>query len=343
MQAYVDRCKEVNPILNAIVDERFEEALKEARTIDQDIANGIRTKEQMENQTPLLGIPVTIKESIAVMGLRHQGGRVFKQKRNADEDAPCVQQIKKHGGIVMLVSNTPELCMCWETYNKVSGQTNNPYDNRRTPGGSSGGEAALLGSGASLIGLSSDIAGSARLPAMFSGIFGHKPTPYAVSYKGHIPNCTDTNFGDYFTIGKLDEREPVTVILIRTILFCFCFDISAPMARYASDLPLLLNCIRDPSGTKLTPEKEVAISDINFFFMNNDGPSGTTRALSSDVKSAIDDVAKHFNAKSVKIDKLKWSLELAMSMMLRIENVETIYNKGIEGEPKKSIGSETIR
>lgn len=155
--------------MNAIVDERFEEALKEACIIDRDIANGIRTKEQMKDQTPLLGVPVTIKESIAVMGLRNQGGRVFKEKRIAEEDAPCVEQIKKHGGIVLLVSNTPELCMCWETYNNVSGQTNNPYDNRRTPGGSSGGEAALLGSAASLIGLSSDIAGSARLPAMFSG------------------------------------------------------------------------------------------------------------------------------------------------------------------------------
>lgn len=111
MQAYIDRCKEVNPILNAIVDERFEEALKEARIIDRDISNGIRTKEQMENQTPLLGIPVTIKESIAVMGLRNQGGRVFKQKHVAEEDAPCVQQVKKHGGIILLVSNTPELCM----------------------------------------------------------------------------------------------------------------------------------------------------------------------------------------------------------------------------------------
>lgn len=176
----------------------------------------------------------------------------------------------------------------------------------------------MLGSGASLIGLSSDIAGSARLPAMFSGIFGHKPTPYAVSYKGHIPNCSDANFGDYFTI--------------------------APMARYACDLPLLLKCIADENGKNIiTPEKDVDIGDINFFFMNNDGPSGTTKPLSGDVRRAIDDVAKHFNAKSVKIDKLKWSLELAMSMMLRIENVETIYNKGIEGEPKKSIGRETLR
>lgn len=81
-----------------------------------------------------------------------------------------------------------------ETYNNVSGQTRNPYDLTRTPGGSSGGEAALISSGASLIGLSSDIAGSARLPAMFTGIYGHKPTPYAISPCGHIPA---SNVGKY--------------------------------------------------------------------------------------------------------------------------------------------------
>uniref|UniRef100_T1GJ28 Amidase domain-containing protein n=1 Tax=Megaselia scalaris TaxID=36166 RepID=T1GJ28_MEGSC len=106
-----------------------------------------------------------------------------------------------------------------------TGQTKNPYDLRRTPGGSSGGEAALLASGASLLGLTSDIGGSSRLPAMFSGIWGHKPTPYAVSFKGHHPTSDFPKWGDFFTI--------------------------APMTRYAKDLPLLLKCMADPTGTNL--------------------------------------------------------------------------------------------
>lgn len=73
-------------------------------------------------------------ESIAVKGMINQGGRVFKQRRVAAYDAPCVVLVKKYGGIILLVSNTPELCMCWETYNNVSGQTRNPYDLTRTPG-----------------------------------------------------------------------------------------------------------------------------------------------------------------------------------------------------------------
>lgn len=317
VQAYIDRCQEVNPLINAIVEDRFEKALEEARQIDLDIAKDLRSIEEMERDTPLLGLPVSVKESIAVQGMMNQGGRVFKKKRVAQTDAPCVELVKKHGGIILLVSNTPELCMCWETYNNVSGQTRNPYDLTRTPGGSSGGEAALISSGASLIGLSSDIAGSARLPAMFTGIYGHKPTPYAVSPKGHIPASNVEYWGDFFTI--------------------------APMTRYASDLPLLLKCINDPNGRRLQLDKPANVDDIKFFFMNNDGPSGTTRRLSKDIKCTIDDVASHFNATKVKLNGLKWALEISMSAMLRIKNVETIYYEGEDGEPKKHMGTETLK
>lgn len=95
VQAYIDRCREVNPLVNAIVEDRFDEALEEARTIDAEIANGTKTVEEMERETPLLGLPVTVKESIAVKGMINQGGRVFKQKRIAQYDAPCVSLVKK--------------------------------------------------------------------------------------------------------------------------------------------------------------------------------------------------------------------------------------------------------
>lgn len=291
--------------------------MEEARAVDRQIQSGLKTIEEMAAETPILGIPVTVKESIAVQGLMNQSGRVFKVKDIATEDAPAVQQVKKHGGIVLLVSNTPELCMCWETYNNVTGLTKNPYNLRRTAGGSSGGEAALLGSAASLIGLSSDIAGSARLPAMFNGVYGHKPSPYVVSPYGHKPQSDAKNWGDYFTI--------------------------APMCRYASDLPLLLKCIMDPDGPKLSLEQHIKMEDIQFYFMNNDGPSGTIKALDSDVQTAIDDVAEYFHAKKVQLNKLKWALEISMSAMLRIDGVGTIYETSIENQPKKTIGMETLK
>lgn len=317
VRAYIERCQEVNPLLNAIVEDRFEDALKEAKQVDTFLAKTIQSIQEIESKYPLLGLPITVKESIAVKGMKNQAGRVFKIPQIAEEDAPVVQQIKKLGGIILLVSNTPELCLLWETYNKVSGQTRNPYDLRRTPGGSSGGEAALLASGASLLGLTSDIGGSSRLPAMFTGVWGHKPTPYAVSPKGHHPSSDSPKWGDFFTL--------------------------APMTRYAKDLSLLLKCMCDPNGPKLLLDKQIHINEIKFFYMDNDGPSGMMRPLSRDLQEAINRVAHDFNAKRVNIRKLKMSLDISLSAMLTLENIETIYYKtGIDEKPK-TIASETLK
>lgn len=318
VSAYIDRCKEVNPLVNAIVDERFDLALEEAKQVDRMIRENIKSVEQMEAETPILGLPITVKESIAVKGLSHQAGRLLKIKHIATEDAPAVAEVKKHGGIVLLVSNTPELCMLWETYNKVTGLTRNPYDLRRTPGGSSGGEAALISCGASLMGLGSDIAGSSRLPAMFTGIFGHKPSPYAVSTDGHVPKASSPNWGQFFTI--------------------------APITRYASDLPLLLHSMKDPNKSVLNLTTKVLINDVKCFYMTSDGPSGLNVAVDKDIKNAIKDVAKLFGGKRVHIDGLKWALDISMSAMLRMPNVETIYtDKDDQGDSKRTLTSETLR
>lgn len=131
IQAYIERCKEVNPLLNAIVEDRYEEALKEAREIDTQIQSGMKTVEEMKLETPLLGLPLTVKESIKVKGMSNQSGRVYKKKLIAEEDAPIVKNARKRGAVILCVTNTPELCLCWETYNKVSGTTRNPYDVKR--------------------------------------------------------------------------------------------------------------------------------------------------------------------------------------------------------------------
>lgn len=318
ISAYIARCKEVNPFVNAIVDERFELALEEAKQVDRMINANLKSVQQMEADTPILGLPVTVKESIAVKGLSHQAGRLLKRKHTASEDAPAVAEVKKHGGIILLVSNTPELCMLWETYNKVTGLTRNPYDLRRTPGGSSGGEAALISSGASLMGLGSDIAGSSRLPPMFTGIFGHKPSPYAVSTEGHVPKASTPNWAQFFTI--------------------------APITRYASDLPLLLHSMKDPNKAILSLASTVLVNDINCFYMPNDGPSGLTVPVDKDIEKAIIDVAAHFSGKRVQIDDFKWALDISMSAMLRMPNVETIYtDKDDQGQFKRTLAKESFR
>ncbi|XP_055642333.1 fatty-acid amide hydrolase 2-B [Toxorhynchites rutilus septentrionalis] len=317
VSAYIERCRQVNPILNAIVEDRFEQALDEARRIDREVAEGLKSAAEIAEETPILGIPVTIKESLAVKGMSNTGGRKLKNKRIAQHDSPVVEQIKKNGGIILLVSNTPELCMCWETYNKCTGITKNPHNLQRTAGGSSGGEAALISSAASLLGVTTDIAGSSRLPAAFVGVFGHKPSPFLVSPYGHNPSCEDESWGDFFTPGA--------------------------MCRYADDLPLLLKAMRDPNGKPYHLDAPVNLTELKYYFMENDGPSGLTEPIQADIVAAIKNVANHFNAEKVSLKRLIWSLDISVCKMLRMRDIETIYTPQKDGQPNTTVGKELLK
>lgn len=140
IRSYIARIKQVNPILNAIVQDRFAEAITEAQNVDKLISSKKISVEELKISKPLLGLPVTVKESIAVKGMSNRAGSLFNNKIKSEIDATAITQVKNAGAIPLLVSNTPELCMNWETVNNITGRTCNPYDSRRTSGGSSGGE-----------------------------------------------------------------------------------------------------------------------------------------------------------------------------------------------------------
>lgn len=174
----------------------------------------------------------------------------------------------------------------------------------------------MLGAGASLMGLCSDVAGSCRLPAMFVGIFAHKPTPFVCSPYGHNPQCTeDPLWGTFFT--------------------------TAPMVRYAEDLDLLLNAVREIDGPKLQLFKEVDVSTINFHFMREDY-SGLTEPIAPCIKKSLIKVSNHFNAKEVKLSLMKWTLDISMLSMLRLP-FDTIYSKPEEGQKPKTAGKEMCK
>jgi fatty acid amide hydrolase 2 len=161
VQAHVDRLRAVQPRLNALAAERFEAALAEAEAAD----NSIAAAGEHEALPPLLGVPCTIKESIALAGMPNCAGLLNRRDYRATETAPAAQRLLDAGAIPLAVTNTPELCLSIESHNHVYGRTRNAYDPRRVAGGSSGGEGAAVGAGGSPIGLGSDIAGSIRLPA----------------------------------------------------------------------------------------------------------------------------------------------------------------------------------
>lgn len=143
----------MNPLLNAVVDGPFEaEALLEASKIDEQLEKNMFTEEDFLRK-PFLGVPFTTKDSTAVKGKLHTLGLLPRRHTKAPEDAECVRLMREAGAIMIATSNIPEVNRWQESRNNLTGQTNNPYDHRRTVGGSSGGEGALISSCATCIGL----------------------------------------------------------------------------------------------------------------------------------------------------------------------------------------------
>jgi fatty acid amide hydrolase 2 len=214
VEAHIARVVEVNPTLNALVGERFAAAREEARAADAEVA--ATAPADRAALPPLLGVPVTIKQFLAVAGMAHDVGLVARRGRLADHDATVVSRVRAAGAIILGVSNVPEGGMWMETHNKLHGRTSNPWHARRTAGGSSGGEGALVGAGASALGIGSDIAGSIRIPAAFCGAVGHKPTAQTVPNTGHWGPPTD-GAGRYLCIGPIARSVRDAAVALQLI------------------------------------------------------------------------------------------------------------------------------
>ncbi len=211
VRAHLDRIDAVNPALNAVVARLDDEALADARRADAELAHGKR-------RGPLHGVPVTLKESLAIAGKVTSCGSTRLRDNLTLEDATAVARIKRAGAIPIARTNVPDMGMDAQTHNLVWGVTRNPWNRTRTPGGSSGGEGAAVAAGMSPLGLGSDVAGSIRIPAAFCGILGLKPTQHRVSIAGHVPLAMH----DYLQIG--------------------------PLARSVDDLEVALHAIAGPDG-----------------------------------------------------------------------------------------------
>ncbi len=212
IQVHLSRIDYLNPKINAFVQMDAERALDQARMAEQAIVSG-------RECGPLHGVPISIKSSIEVAGLRCEAGTKLRAGHVAQKDAPLVERLKHAGAIVLGLTNTPELLMAWETDNLLHGRTNNPWDLSRTAGGSSGGEAAAIASSCSAGGVGSDGGGSIRVPAHFCGICGLKPTPGRVPASGHFPQSV----GPFALLGVV-----------------------GPMARTVADLKLLFEVMQGP-------------------------------------------------------------------------------------------------
>lgn len=182
VQAHLDRVAEINPRINGVVTLMGEQALKDAAIADKAVSNG-------DKLGPLHGVPFSIKDAIDTAGVVTSRGSKIFEGFIPEKDATVVTRMKNAGAIALMKTNLPEFSAHWESDNLVTGQSLNPWNPDRTPGGSSGGESAVIAAGLSPIGLGSDVAISVRGPAAFTGIAALKATHGRVPYTGHFPTA----------------------------------------------------------------------------------------------------------------------------------------------------------
>jgi amidase len=232
---YIDRIEKYDDAINSVVVKIFDKALEDAEKADIAIEKG-------DYWGPLHGLPMTIKESYKIKNLETTWGNENFKGNLADEDGLAVQRLKNAGAHFLGKTNVPLDLSDYQSYNKIYGTTNNPWDITKTPGGSSGGSAAALAAGFTGLEAGSDIGGSIRNPAHYCGVFGHKPTHGVIPSAGHelFPNVPEPDLS-----------------------------VCGPMARSAEDLRMALDIMAGPKERKAIGWKldlpDTSLKNLNQF------------------------------------------------------------------------------
>ncbi len=278
---HIARIERLNPTLNAFVDFDAERVRAAARALPHADAT----------RHPLLGLPISIKSSIAVAGHRCENGSLLERGQTPSEDAVSVAHLRQAGAVVLGTTNCPEYLMAYETDNRLHGRTCNPWDITRTAGGSSGGEAAAIAAGLSAAGLGSDSGGSVRQPAHCTGICSLKPTPGRLSSWGHILPCV----GPFASLGSI-----------------------GPMARTVGDVALLFDHLAgvdaaDPLGApvSLRQYSREDLRQISIAYFEDDGLLPVTPETRTAVRDAAAALARlGFRVRSLRPQALEPARQL---------------------------------
>src|SRR6202163_2501498 len=267
-QDAIGRIERHDAKINAICVRDFERGLDAARAADAALARG--------ETRPLLGIPLTVKESYNVAGLPTTWGFSAQKDFTPPEDALSICRVKAAGGVILGKTNVPVGLADWQSYNEIYGITNNPFDLDRTPGGSSGGSAAALAAGYGPLSLGSDIGGSLRVPAFHCGVYAHKPTFALVPSRGHTPP----------PFPPLPLDRDLAVI--------------GPMARGAADLTLLLDAIAGPDPLEagkayklaLPPPRHGELKNFRVLLIDSDPVMPTSKCMRAAIEKLAANLAK---------------------------------------------------
>ena len=273
VSSHLKRIDQTHESLNAFVDVDRERALRDAKEADRGRARG-------ERLGRLHGVPLSIKSSIDVEGLRCETGSRFRKGHVPEKDALLVARLREAGAVILGVTNTPDMLMAYETDNHLYGRTNSPLADDRTPGGSSGGESAAIAAGCSPAGFGSDGGGSVRVPAHFCGLYGLKPTPGVVPRSGHWPACA----GPGAMLGLI-----------------------GPMARSAEDLQLLVETVSGldlgdpssvPSAAPPPTPSDLRATPIAYFEQDDEFP------VTAETRAAVRAAAERLRDQGFQVDEV---------------------------------------
>jgi amidase len=285
--AAIARIEDRDRAINAVVVRDFDRARTAAKAADAALARGERK--------PLLGLPMTVKESHEVDGLPSTWGSPAFTGWTAGKDAVAVQRLKAAGAVILGKTNVPPFLSDWQSNNPVYGRTKNPYDLDRSPGGSSGGSAAALASGMTSLEVGSDIGGSIRVPAAFCGVYGHKPSYGIVPLRGHSPPGIDGG--------------PIVLAVV------------GPLARTATDLDLAMDVLAGPEPEeavgwqlRLPAARHARLADYRVLVLDQ-----------HPVVSTAEEIRGPLNALADRLDALGASVARSSELLPDLEAQHRIY------------------
>jgi amidase len=265
----LDRVDAINPAVNAVVEVHREAALQAADDADVALARGERVE-------LLHGVPMTIKESFQVSGMRSTWGNPDFAGFVADRDAVVVSRLRSAGAVLFGTTNVAEmLADVVACANPVYGRTVNPWDHTRSPGGSTGGGAAAVAAGLTFLEYGSDLAGSIRIPAAFCGVYGLKPTAGTVPLGGFQPPGP--------------PNDPSDLAYLSAV---------GPLARSAADLRLALRVTAGPDGPDakayawhLAPPRRTRLADFRVGVVLDHPAAAVTAEVGAALSDAVDALA----------------------------------------------------
>jgi amidase len=305
---HLARIEKHNPALNALVTPSFDEARASAVAADE-----ARARDPNPDDRPLLGLPVTFKESINVRGLRTTMGMPPFASYVSPVDAPIVARMRAAGAVIVGKTNIPPMLTDFQSANPLFGRTNNPWDLARTPGGSSGGAAAAVAAGLTPLEIGSDFAGSIRLPAAFCGVFGHRPSDSLLPRSGQGP--------------MIPAPNPAVAL-----------GVQGPLARSARDLELALDVAKGADlgedvawRVELPPARHQRLAAFRVAVL----PLGDWPPVSKDVATALGAVVDQLRHEGAKVETASPIADLRQHHLRFCELAYALMNARLPDEARR--------